>query len=129
MFPPRIKHDGPDILLHHFQTLLIELHLARDRWKERADSVPNRGTAESRMNFLSNRRSSGNLALLEHECRETCFCQIKRSNQSVVARADDDNAFRFSRHQFFHSRRIFLAAFSPEAPMMPPPGWVAEPHI
>jgi hypothetical protein len=25
--------------------------------------------------------------------------------------------------------RISIAAFRPGAPMMPPPGWVADPHI
>jgi hypothetical protein len=27
------------------------------------------------------------------------------------------------------SFRIIIAAFRPLAPMMPPPGWVADPHM
>ena len=62
-------------------------------------------------------------ASFEHQCRESRFGEIKRGNQSIVAGADDND------HQLFHSRRIFFAAFNPGAPMMPPPGCVAEPHI
>ena len=124
-----MKYQSSHVGFDHFQTLLVQTHLARKRRQKRTQSVNDRGAAESWVNFLCNRRSPNNVAPLEHEWRITRFPQIKRRSQPIVARADNDDALRFARHQFFHSRRIFLAAFSPEAPMMPPPGCVAEPHI
>ena len=59
--------------------------------------------------------------------------QVRRGDQAVVAAADDDHAFR--RHHAtcfpprFFSFRYSSAAMRPGAPMMPPPGCVAEPHI
>ena len=49
--------------------------------------------------------------------------QVERRRQPVVAAADDDDS---------HARvsaSILIAALRPGAPMMPPPGCVADPHM
>ena len=68
----------------------------------------------------------------ENEGRESRLGEIERGDESVVSAADNDYALAFTRHQIFprfQSERIFRAAFSPGAPMIPPPGCVAEPHM
>ncbi len=47
------------------------------------------------------------------------------ADQAVHAPADDDDRRAHRRASF----RMRSAAFLPGAPMMPPPGWVAEPHM
>ena len=82
-----------------------------------------RWTAKAWMDFFRYGAASDNVASFEEQCGDPRSGKIKRSNQSIVAGADDND------HQLFHSRRIFFAAFNPGAPMMPPPGCVADPHI
>src|ERR1051326_1683030 len=86
-------------------------------------------TAKAGMNFLHCRDTAGDLTALENERCKPRFRQIKRSDQTIVSRADDDDTPSFVGHQRFHSLRIFFAALSPGAPMMPPPGCVADPHM
>src|SRR5687767_11908012 len=62
--------------------------------------------------------------------------QVEGGNQAVVAGADDHDLFHGQSsgdaiHSYFPppaSLSILIAAFLPGAPMIPPPGWVADPQ-
>ena len=81
------------------------------------------------MNLFSYGDAAGNIAAFENQRSESGLCQIESSYQTIVSATDDDDAPRFACHQRFHDVSIVFAAFSPGAPMMPPPGCVADPHI
>src|SRR5438552_2619997 len=81
------------------------------------------------MNLLGHGGTTNYLAPLEHQRLESRLGQIERGNESVVSPANDDNSFSRSGHQRVPSPRMAFAAFNPGAPMMPPPGCVADPHI
>ena len=62
------------------------------------------------------------------------LCEVGGRDEPVVAAADQDDVELLLRHQaalrpFFFSLRYSSAAIRPGAPMIPPPGWVADPHI
>src|SRR5207248_6636098 len=89
-----------------------------------------RGTLEAGMKFFGHGSAAYCLATLEYDGFVAGFGEIKRGDQAVVSGADDHH--RVLRHQMrppFQSLRICCAASRPGAPMMPPPGCVAEPHI
>src|SRR4029077_10323995 len=74
------------------------------------------------------------LVALEHEDLLTGLREMGGRDEAVVAAADQDDVELLLRHQaarrpFFFSLRYSRAAMRPGAPMMPPPGCVAEPHI
>ena len=62
---------------------------------------------------------------LEHERLQAAPREHGCRHQAVVAAADEDDVVRSSRA----ARRISSAALRPGAPMMPPPGCVADPHM
>src|SRR6059058_2051604 len=89
-----------------------------------------RGALETRMEFFGNGSAAHRLAALEDDRLVAGFGEIKRGDQAIVTGADDHH--RGLGHQMrppFQSLRICRAASRPGAPMMPPPGCVAEPHM
>src|SRR5215510_12070253 len=109
--------------------MLVQLQVLHDPRQKRARRMRDRGTPEARMDFFRYSHTADNVASFKHDRSEAGLRQVKRSDQTIGAAADDDNPSRFLGHQRFHSLKIFFAALIPDAPMMPPPGWVAEPHI
>src|SRR5579862_3352532 len=87
------------------------------------------------MEFIGDRGAPDLRVAFQHEGFESSLGQIKRGDEAVVASADDDDiALRVSvrRHAYaapLMSFRISSAASRPFAPMIPPPGCVADPHI
>src|SRR5579862_9105548 len=87
------------------------------------------------MEFIGDRGAPDLRVAFQHEGFESSLGQIKRGDEAVVASADDDDiALRVSvrRHAYaapLMSFRISSAASRPFAPMIPPPGCVAEPHM
>ena len=84
------------------------------------------------MKFLGDRRAAGLRAAFEHQRLESGFGQIEGGDQAVVAAADDDDVALVARPFYaapLMSFRISSAARRPFAPMMPPPGCVADPHM
>ena len=74
---------------------------------------------------LARDRAAADLgAGLEHDRLQARLWRDKRRRQAVVSGADDDDRLHVRR-----SARIRVAAFRPGAPMIPPPGCVAEPHM
>src|SRR5579862_7501019 len=82
------------------------------------------------MKFLGDGCAAGLGPALKNKRLESSFREIERGDESVVTAADDDHIAGL-RHQAapLMSLRISSAAKRPGAPMIPPPGCVAEPHI
>ena len=76
--------------------------------------------AEPRMELVGNRRAANDRTPLEHERLQATPREHSGRRQSVVPAADEDDVDHL---------RISSAAFRPGAPMMPPPGCVADPHM
>src|SRR3954468_6856072 len=80
------------------------------------------------------RHSTDALARLEHDDPQSGATQIRRANESVVARADDDRVVRqaaaseLSPLRLRQARSTATAALRPGAPEMAPPGCADEPH-
>src|ERR1039458_3725696 len=113
--------------------MLFELHIAHDVWTNRPSAVRERGATEAGMKFIGDGSAADLRPALEDEWLESRFGEVERGDQSVVASADDDDV-AMSGLGFWHgqaaplmSLRISRAARRPGAPMMPPPGCVAEP--
>ena len=85
------------------------------------------------------------VALLDEQRLEAGFGQIERGDEGVVAGADEDDFAGsgqgmssaedlsleniLGNRPFLKSSRMASAPRRPGAPMMPPPGCVAEPHM
>ena len=76
--------------------------------------------AEAWVNLVSNRGAANAVTRFEHERLRTAAGEEGGRRQPIVASSDQDDVGHL---------RISRAAFLPGAPMMPPPGCVAEPHI
>src|SRR5215468_3113247 len=107
----------------------VQLQIFHDLRQERSRSVEKDRTLKPGMNLLGDSRAAGHFRTLEYDWCKPRLREIESCDEPVVPTANDDNAFAIVRHQRFHSLRIFCAAFNPGAPMMPPPGCVAEPHM
>ena len=87
--------------------------------------MSDRRALEAGMNLFRDRATTDGFATFQDERIEAGLRQIVRRNQAVVPAADDNDALAGGRDQAlprFKSRRIMCAAFSPGAPMIPPPG-------
>src|SRR5271165_6631523 len=83
------------------------------------------------MKFLRNRAAADHRPAFQHERLESSFGEIEGGDQPVVPCTEDGDVALFG-HRYFvplECFRISSAANRPGAPMMPPPGCVAEPHI
>ncbi len=72
------------------------------------------------------------LPALEHQHPAPGLAEVGGGGEPVVARADDDRVEPLRRHAALPPVRVpssSSAAIRPGAPMIPPPGCVAEPHI
>src|ERR1700676_2729630 len=91
------------------------------------------GNAESRMKFFGDCAAAHHLTALQHYGLESAFRQVKRGDQRIVTAADENHLLSDGHGQlaaaFFHCFKITWLAMRPLAPMIPPPGWVADPHI
>src|SRR5581483_2745548 len=116
----------------YLEAVLIEFHLAHDIGANRTGGVGKRGAAKSGMKFFGDRAATRLRAAFDKKRLESCLGEIEGRHQAIVARANDHDIAWF-RHYWteppFQSLRISSAASRPGAPMMPPPGCVAEPHI
>src|SRR5262249_55491744 len=86
-------------------------------------AVRERRAFESGCNLAGQRAAPDAVALLDHGRLQAGAREQRRGHEPVHAAAYDDDVG--------HDRcpRILSAALRPGAPMMPPPGCVAEPHI
>ncbi len=68
------------------------------------------------------------MTLLDHEDALSSARQVVSGDEAVRARADHDGVEPPPVATHVPSFRMRIAASRPDAPMMPPPGCVPEPH-
>jgi len=73
------------------------------------------------------RTAAYDFTALEHKRFQPALREITRSHQPVVTATDDYYVVLHT--DFFQSFNNCKAALRPGAPMMPPPGCVADPHM
>ena len=88
------------------------------------------------MKFVGDGRAANLLAALDNQRFVSCLSQIEGGNQAVVPATDNDNIALARPALVWHvqaapflSFRISSAAKRPLAPIIPPPGCVADPHM
>src|SRR5208282_6539485 len=124
-----------DVGRDHPQIVFLDLHVAHDFRTKRAGAMRQSRAAEAGVKLVSDGGAADLRCALEDERLESSFGQIEGGDEAVVASADDDDiagAVRLRRHSYaapLMSLRISSAASRPFAPMMPPPGCVADPHM
>ena len=107
--------------------------IANDVIAKAANAVGDR-RAHAGRDLLGREQTACTSAPLEDERPEPRFREVRGRDQTVVAASDDDRVVSLPCHAqaaFLarSERRTCSAARRPEAPMIPPPGCVAEPHI
>src|SRR5216684_1102173 len=138
--------------IENFATKFFDLHVARDLCAKRAEGMGKRGGLEAGMKFLGDGAAADHFAAFEDKRLEAALGEIKSSDKGVVAAADESHALskrhgqlaafaavvvaaeeldfvQRAREASDHSFKMTWLAMRPLAPMMPPPGCVAEPHI
>ena len=103
------------------QALAVQAEVAR-HIRAQGDRMGQRGHTHAGRELVRDGTAAHLVACLEHQRAEARLGQVRRAHQPVVAGADDDRAA----HDFPSTDS---AALRPGAPMMPPPGCVAEPHM
>ena len=113
-----------------------EPEVAHDLGAQTSHAVGGNRRAHARSDLLGRQQTAGAAAALENERPQPRLRQVRRRDQAVVAGAHDDRVVSLPRHErpqtAFPSRserRTWSAARRPDAPMIPPPGCVAAPHI
>src|SRR5579872_5354086 len=106
-----------------------KLHVFGNHRQQWPSAMCERGRFKSRRELFSDCAAADDTAALQYQGMKSGARQIKCSHQCVVAAANDYNVARRGHYEIPQSCRICLAARRPGAPMMPPPGCVAEPHI
>ena len=87
---------------------------------------------EAGMKFFRHSAAAHDFAAFQDKRFESTLRQIKCGDQRVMTTTNEHNFLSDGHGQFaafFHSFRMTWLAMRPLAPMMPPPGWVAEPHM
>ena len=100
-----------------------ELHV-RDDVAPQRNVVVQRRTSKAGMQLARDGASADRLGSFENDRLEPRLRQIERRRQPIVPGADDDDV-----RSGECLPESCSAAFRPGAPMMPPPGCVAEPHM
>ena len=111
------RYGGP----HEVQALPVQAEVAHHICAQ-GDRMGQCGHTHAGREFVRDGTPAHLVACFEHQRAEPCLGQVRRAHQPVVAGADDDRAA----HDFPSTDS---AAFRPGAPMIPPPGCVAEPHM
>ncbi len=106
-----------------------ELELLGDARQERPRRVEHGGAAKPGVNFLGHRAPAHDVARLEHQRLDAGAREHGRRDQAIVAGSDDDDVSLAARAHYEWSPRMRFAALRPGAPMIPPPGCVADPHM
>src|SRR5438034_642516 len=113
------------------KAVLAQPQVSNDRRPKPPDRVRRDRPAEAGGDLAGLGRPTNVVPPLEDECSETGPGKVGRGDESVVPAPDDDRVPGAARGHA--ARRRWLrstsrAASRPFAPMIPPPGCVAEPH-
>ena len=125
------KRSHANLRGNESEPVLLQLHVAHHAGQNRPRGMRQRRTAKAGMKFISHRRAANLRVALDHQRFVSRLGQIKRRDQPIVTAANDDDV-ALRPHSYaapLMSFRISSAARRPFAPMMPPPGCVADPHI
>src|SRR5437762_10508884 len=96
--------------------------------------MEHRGDLRARRNLVVGEQTSHAVTPFEDDDAPSGLREVRRGNQAVVPGADHDDVGGVRAHATFAFRPFLIerntssAAILPGAPMMPPPGCVAEPH-
>jgi hypothetical protein len=113
-----------------FKAVARELHVFHNFGERRAAGMRDGGAFETGMKFFSYSGAADDGAAFENERPVAFFRKVKGRYERVVPAAEnEDVALRGHAQLLPVSFRISSAARRPGAPMMPPPGCVAEPHM
>src|SRR5437899_279591 len=118
--------------LNNLEIEILELKVASDVGAKGPKRVRERGSAKARMKFLGNGAAAEVFPAFENGGLEAALGKIESGNERIVTAADENNFLSEGHGQlaaFFQFFRMTWLAMRPFAPMMPPPGCVAEPHI
>ncbi len=131
--------EHPDGGREQLEPVPGELELLDDRAAEPADGVGDPRCREPRCDLGSAQDPAHLAGSLEDRHPPAVLREVGGCDEPVVAGADHDDVGPWSGHAYAAlplSPRLPLRPFStssaairPGAPMMPPPGWVADPHI
>src|SRR5688572_4646640 len=103
-----------------------EFEVVNDLTRQRTGRMCEERRAKPRRDLRGNGAAADRGLALEDERFETSLSQVGRTRQAVDASANYDDVVLRRTHSSFSTR---MAAFRPGAPMIPPPGCVAEPHM
>src|ERR1700721_4196780 len=107
-----------------------QLHVLDDRREWRSSGMRHGRAIKPWVKFLSDRRAANNVAAFQNQRLVTFLRQVERSHQRVMPAAQNNNvALRGHLQLLPESFRTSSAASRPGAPMIPPPGCVADPHM
>ena len=125
----RHGREQPRLGLDEAQPTVAQVEVLDHGGAQGTEEVGDGRGLEPGMELLRDRRPAQDLAALEHEGGESSAGEQGRRHQPVVPAPDDDDVRLHATLPFFQSFKSSRAAMRPGAPMIPPPGWVAEPHM
>ena len=131
--PIGLRREDPHLGLDQPQTVLAQPKLARNGGPESANRVGQRRHTHARRNLGRLGHSADLFSAFQHDDPQSGARQVRRADQAVVARADDDRvvgtlptrqAARSSSavRPVRRPRSTAIAAFRPGAPVITPPG-------
>ena len=124
--PVRVRREDARLRQRPLQPVAREVERRDELRPQRTGRVRDRRGPEAGMELLRDRRAADRLATLDHDRLEAALREERRRGEPVRAAADHDDVglHRAAPTSFSTSS----AASRPGAPMIPPPGCVADPH-
>ena len=115
--------------LDEAEPAVLQVQVLHDGRAQGSEHVGDGGGLEPGMELLGHGRAAEDVAPLQDDGLETAAREQGRGHEAVVAPADDDDVRLQATFPFFQSLSSSRAEMRPGAPMIPPPGCVAEPHM
>ena len=125
----RIQSQDANFRTDHRKSAFLKLQFARNAPEQGTGRMGNCRTSKSGRQLLGDCRSANDSPALQYQRSKPGPGQIACGHQTVMPSTNHDDGLSLARHYRLQSLKIFRAAFSPDAPIMPPPGCVAEPHM
>ncbi len=137
--PVGLGRVHPHVGIDQLEAVGCELEVLDDRRAQATDRVSDAGGRDARRDLRVGEDAAHAVAPLEDEDPLPRLREIRAGDEAVVPPADDHHVVaghqatalpaRWRSRAFLCVFRTSSAAMRPGAPMMPPPGCVAEPHI
>src|SRR5947207_8022097 len=86
-----LRRKNPDRGVDEFNSMTFQLQVFDDLWQQRPGTAGKDRTTKAGMNFFGDARAADNRPSLKDKRLQSCFREIKSSDQTVMAGADDDN--------------------------------------